>query len=132
MWTAKDPLLFDGGDANLYAYVGGDPTNYIDPTGNVGLGTGAAVACFAAETALLVDTYLDYKELVEEQTRLLEELAELGKCDLTAPENQDKKERFEEVQDALAQNRKDKFGELAVGGAIGVFVSLGCAALLAI
>jgi RHS repeat-associated protein len=32
-WTAKDPILFAGGDANLYAYVGGDPINRIDPHG---------------------------------------------------------------------------------------------------
>jgi RHS repeat-associated protein len=32
-WTVKDPLLFDGGDSNLYAYVGNDPINRIDPNG---------------------------------------------------------------------------------------------------
>jgi RHS repeat-associated protein len=32
-WTAKDPLLFDGGDTNLYAYALGDPVNRTDPTG---------------------------------------------------------------------------------------------------
>lgn len=32
-WTAKDPILFEGGDSNLYAYVGSDPVNFIDPTG---------------------------------------------------------------------------------------------------
>jgi len=32
-WTAKDPIRFYGGDANLYAYVLGDPVNHIDPTG---------------------------------------------------------------------------------------------------
>lgn len=32
-WTARDPLGFGGGDTNLYAYVGSDPVNYIDPTG---------------------------------------------------------------------------------------------------
>jgi RHS repeat-associated protein len=32
-WTAKDPILFDGGQANLYVYVDGDPVNRIDPSG---------------------------------------------------------------------------------------------------
>ncbi|MBP7291233.1 MAG: RHS repeat-associated core domain-containing protein [Nannocystaceae bacterium] len=32
-WTTKDPIGFDGGDSNLYAYVGGDPVNGIDPSG---------------------------------------------------------------------------------------------------
>ena len=32
-WTAKDPILFNGGQANLYVYVGNDPVNRIDPKG---------------------------------------------------------------------------------------------------
>lgn len=32
-WTAKDPLLFDGGQANLYAYAQNDPVNWLDPSG---------------------------------------------------------------------------------------------------
>lgn len=32
-WTAKDPIGFDAGDANLYGYVLGDPINLIDPSG---------------------------------------------------------------------------------------------------
>jgi RHS repeat-associated protein len=32
-WTVKDPILFDGGDTSLYAYVENDPINWIDPTG---------------------------------------------------------------------------------------------------
>ncbi len=34
-WTAKDPILFAGGDGNLYGYVLGDPANFIDPLGLV-------------------------------------------------------------------------------------------------
>jgi hypothetical protein len=32
-WTAKDPILFAGGDTNLYGYVLGDPVNVNDPIG---------------------------------------------------------------------------------------------------
>ena len=32
-WTAKDPILFGGGDTNLYGYVMSDPINYIDMNG---------------------------------------------------------------------------------------------------
>jgi len=42
-WTAKDPIDFDGGDANLYGYIWNDPINSADPSGLV-CGTGACVA----------------------------------------------------------------------------------------
>lgn len=32
-WTAKDPILFGGGDTNLYGYVLGDPLNWVDLAG---------------------------------------------------------------------------------------------------
>ncbi|HYW73595.1 MAG TPA: RHS repeat-associated core domain-containing protein [Pyrinomonadaceae bacterium] len=32
-WTAKDPILFAGGAANLYVYAGNDPVNAIDLSG---------------------------------------------------------------------------------------------------
>ena len=32
-WTAKDPIFFGGGSANLYTYVANDPTNLRDPSG---------------------------------------------------------------------------------------------------
>ncbi|UXR63257.1 hypothetical protein EZJ49_09215 [Bdellovibrio bacteriovorus] len=32
-WTSKDPILFSGGDTNLYGYVNSDPINGIDPSG---------------------------------------------------------------------------------------------------
>src|SRR6266571_3941887 len=35
-WTAKDPIQFAGGAANLYGYVP-DPVNLVDPTGRLAL-----------------------------------------------------------------------------------------------
>jgi len=32
-WTAKDPILFAGGDVDLYGYVGNNPVNRTDPSG---------------------------------------------------------------------------------------------------
>jgi hypothetical protein len=32
-WTARDPLLFAGGQANLYLYAGNNPINRRDPNG---------------------------------------------------------------------------------------------------
>ena len=32
-WTSKYPILFGGGDTNLYGYVLNDPVNGVDPSG---------------------------------------------------------------------------------------------------
>jgi len=36
-WLSKDPILFAGGDTNLYGYVLQDPVNFIDPDGKKSL-----------------------------------------------------------------------------------------------
>ncbi|MEK2644828.1 RHS repeat domain-containing protein [Bdellovibrio sp. BCCA] len=32
-WTSKDPILFKGGDVNIFGYVQNDPVNFVDPIG---------------------------------------------------------------------------------------------------
>jgi RHS repeat-associated protein len=39
-WTNEDPIGFQGGDVNFYAYVRNDPVNYTDPTGLLESGGG--------------------------------------------------------------------------------------------
>jgi RHS repeat-associated protein len=47
-WTSKDPIGFAGGDPNLYAYVGNDPVNDVDPEGLMTTLKG----CFASPVAV--------------------------------------------------------------------------------
>ncbi len=39
-WTAKDPILFAGGDTDLYGYCVNDPVKWIDPSGMLSFGGG--------------------------------------------------------------------------------------------
>jgi RHS repeat-associated protein len=41
-WTAKDPILFEGGDTDLYGYCLNDPINRIDTEGYIPIPPGAA------------------------------------------------------------------------------------------
>lgn len=43
-WTAKDPIGFEGGSANLYAYVESDPVNSVDPEGLIVPAAAAVIA----------------------------------------------------------------------------------------
>jgi RHS repeat-associated protein len=42
-WTAKDPILFSGGDTDLYGYCLNDPINAIDPFGLWGINYGGSL-----------------------------------------------------------------------------------------
>ncbi len=50
-WLEEDPIDFDGGDPNLYRYVGNNPTNNIDPEGTQAVDVGALKAANARITA---------------------------------------------------------------------------------
>ncbi len=42
-WTAKDPILFKGGQSNLYEYLNNDPLNAVDITGLARFGKGPLI-----------------------------------------------------------------------------------------
>ncbi|MBT6842838.1 MAG: hypothetical protein HOA17_03450 [Candidatus Melainabacteria bacterium] len=39
-WISKDPILFNGGQVNLYVYVANDPVNFVDLSGTAQFGYG--------------------------------------------------------------------------------------------
>ena len=43
-FISKDPLLFGGGDTNLYGYVANDPVNFMDPRGLWAIAVGPSVS----------------------------------------------------------------------------------------
>ena len=62
-WTAKDPILFRGGQGNLYVYVGNDPGNWIDPAGFYGwlLGGGVDVSAGIANVSYSETNFYAYR-----------------------------------------------------------------------
>ncbi|MDP2673555.1 MAG: RHS repeat-associated core domain-containing protein [Dehalococcoidia bacterium] len=62
-WTARDPALFGGGQANLYAYVNSNPVNLRDPSGlwciggsfYAGLGLGGQICHTSEGTSVCVE-----------------------------------------------------------------------------
>lgn len=52
-WTSKYPILFDGGQANLYVYVNNDPIQNVDEDGLALRACAKALAKLAAAEARL-------------------------------------------------------------------------------
>jgi len=80
-WTAKDPILFAGGDTNLYGYVQNDPVNFVDPEGEYLTAlaiTGGIVMAYYAYTK-----WKDFINEAENQRQITEDY-------LNDPTNQEK------------------------------------------
>ncbi|MGB8634231.1 MAG: RHS repeat-associated core domain-containing protein [Rhodanobacteraceae bacterium] len=69
-WMAKDPILFNGGDPNIYVYVGGDPLNFVDTNGlewqgSLGFGATGAFIFFGGGGSIHIGMTSNYNFLVQ-------------------------------------------------------------------
>ena len=88
-WTAKDPIGFAGGDANLYRYARNDALNLIDPSGT------------AMHQPSLLDRLLENLARIEGQ--IIRDTQQLRRTDSPAEafELTTRKARFELLSDQL-------------------------------
>lgn len=78
-WSSKDPILFKGGDTNLFGYVQSDPLNFTDASGT---GPVAWAACMASlQTASAIAPTYAYEFVSALQNEISENsAAERGQC----------------------------------------------------
>jgi len=73
-WLSRDPIAEDGG-INLYGYVGGNPVNAVDPTGENAVNIIGGVLVFISTAKAIYDfcesysNALDKKKLVQDNTK---------------------------------------------------------------
>lgn len=70
-WTARDPVLFGGGDVNLYRYVSSDPVNYIDPSGLSQEEVDCAVAWLKSNRPDLFDGIPDSLQILDQHLTVI-------------------------------------------------------------
>ncbi len=78
-WTNRDPILFKGGDTNLYGYVLADPINKVDPSGKGPLTCAGATLALGAYNAYQISS--DYTKLANQYNQQVSSLeAQNQKC----------------------------------------------------
>jgi RHS repeat-associated protein len=113
-WVSKDPILFDGGQANLYVYVDNDPINRSDETGEG-----------PADCVKPIARYLECKGKLDQRI-------EENECSPNGPDRghdkaiEQRRNRCEELKRKAFNQCKDPstWGPLLIGAGIGIGIGI--------
>jgi RHS repeat-associated protein len=83
-WTTKDPIRFDGGNANLYGYVMADPVNFRDITGRGPISGGLFCAGLTSTvtTSGLFLIMKEFSKLYEQRKLDIEKVRRENDCEI--------------------------------------------------
>lgn len=119
-WGAKDPIMFEGGDTNLYGYVLNDPVNLTDPNGKGPLTIGLCVAAGAYDA---VTTAIEVIQLSNELDDIRRQIDEILKRQDSCGEDLEEVEQLKKRAVELAQNGTKS---LAEGSLLGIAIGVIC------
>ena len=71
LFISEDPISFDGGDVNLYRYVGNSPTNYKDPSGKFAIAIPVAIGGVIIVGGIIYQLDKSFKELSRDLPKVL-------------------------------------------------------------
>ena len=112
-WLSKDPLLFGGGDSNLYGYVLQDPVNLVDPWGLSAnkLGLWGTIFFFIIDVSVEYNRFKTAKIIDDEMRRIRDDFGcnDLDSCDPHYAEKQDICLKLNEQYEILLKIHADGF-----------------------
>jgi RHS repeat-associated protein len=125
-WVSKDPILFNGGDPNLYRYVGDDPVNLTDANGNGPTACAIAViGCLGLAEYLALDDIFDV-DACKEEAELAKQ--DIDKCDASPEGVRDRQKREQQAREACVRQQLSTAIEYVIDAACGAAVLKICVA----
>ena len=126
-FLSEDPIGLAGG-LNTYRYVGNDPVNWADPTGEGPIGLAMCVGLLAADT---ISTGYMIKKIGDKQKEILDEIDDLNKTCSDDETDIRKLKRIKELEKELGELTINEMATWTLGLGVGLGIGVICPGLIA-